>query len=111
VALAHLPTSDRYIPYAGVGWGWAFLSDSEGTEFENTTLLPIICGGSKILVSERTTVNIEVYYMHHENALFIEDLDASQFGITVGLGFLLGAVESSEPRETLWEKTERELEK
>ncbi|MFH1689754.1 MAG: hypothetical protein ABIE42_05885 [Candidatus Eisenbacteria bacterium] len=109
LALAHLPASDRYFPYAGVGFGWSFFSDSEGTESESTTVLPIVCGGSKILVTERAAVNIEVYYMHQENALYIEDLDASQFGITVGLSFLLGSQASSEPRETLWEKTEREL--
>lgn len=108
LVLLHAPISDTYFPYVGIGFGGSYFSDSEGTESEGTTILPIICLGGKMLVTETVAVNIEFYYMHQEDALYVEGLDANAYGLTAGLSLLLGLQAQPEPEEPLWKKLWRE---
>lgn len=102
LVLAHAPVSTRYFPYLGIGFGGSWFFDSEGTETDATLVLPIVCAGGKMLVTENAAVNVELYYVHHENALYSEDLDANGFGLTLGLSLFLGPDARSEADESRW---------
>ena len=100
--LGHASISESYLPYLGVGFGGSWFGDSEGSETEATTIVPVILLGGKMLVTERAAINVEVHYMRELNALYTEDLEGSDFGLTVGISLFFGAEAGPETEDERW---------
>lgn len=100
--LGHAPVSGKYIPYLGVGLGASWFSDSEGSDSEATLVAPMVVAGGKMLVAERAAMNIELFYMRQQNALYLEDVDANEYGISLGFSVFFGPEASGGMEETKW---------
>lgn len=89
--VAHAPVSNTYVPYLGLGVGWSWYSDSEGTDAAGTSIFPIVVGGAKVFVTDSTALDLGLFYMHQANAGHSEGVDASDWGLTAGLSLFLGS--------------------
>ncbi|MCK4410256.1 MAG: acyloxyacyl hydrolase [Candidatus Eisenbacteria sp.] len=83
--LFHFGASESFVPYAGLGVGASWASDSEDDEYETVWILPSLHVGARSFFSESACLTTEFLYQHQSNAAYAEDVSANAFGLTAGL--------------------------
>jgi opacity protein-like surface antigen len=84
--LYHFAGSESFVPFVGAGVGMSLASNSEDDEFETVFILPSAHAGFRSFFTESACLTTELLYQHQNNALYIEDVSANVFGLTVGIG-------------------------
>jgi opacity protein-like surface antigen len=84
--LYHFAGTESFVPFVGAGVGMSMASNSEDDEFETVFILPSAHLGFRSFFTESACLTTELLYQHQNNALYVEDVSANVFGLTVGLG-------------------------
>ncbi|MBN1826043.1 MAG: outer membrane beta-barrel protein [Candidatus Eisenbacteria bacterium] len=92
--ILNFPSSGAIVPFVGGGAGFLSLD----SKFENTTtgyedegdyekiyILPRVEGGIRVLVGDSASINIAGFYEHRKNDEGIEDADADNMGVSLGI--------------------------
>jgi len=82
--LYHFGGSESFVPYAGLGVGASWASNSDDDDYETVGILPSVHVGARSFFSESACLTTEFLYQRQSNALYAEDVSANVFGLTAG---------------------------
>jgi len=87
--LFNFTTSSSVIPYLQAGVGMLAYSGDGYDDAETSTLLPVLGGGLRFLVGDSAAFDAGLVYQRMSNAGGVQDLDAGQFYLGLGIAVLL----------------------
>jgi hypothetical protein len=87
--LLNLTTSSSIVPYLQAGVGLFAYSGDGYEDAETSTMLPFLAGGLRFLVADSAALDAGLAYQRLTNAGGVEDVDADQIFLGLGISLLL----------------------